>query len=85
MTAGIGSIQEEEIADQVRKIEESLIEEEAAADQEIPENSVNGETLHIPIFKDERISNSEDSAAIGATTQGEIITIEIITMKENRP
>jgi hypothetical protein len=32
MTAGTGSIQEEEIADQVRTIEESLIEEEAAVD-----------------------------------------------------
>jgi hypothetical protein len=51
----------------------------------MPETSVNGETLHIRILKDERISNSEDLAAVGETIQGEIIITEIIIMIKTRP
>ncbi len=74
-----------DIEDRIQMEGEISIGDEVEADRETPEIFVNVETLHIQILKDERNRISEVLAGAGATTQGEVITIEIINMKENRP
>jgi hypothetical protein len=74
-----------DIEDRIQMEREPSIGGEVGAYQETPAIFVNLETLHIQIHKDARNRMSEVLAGVGATTQGEVITIEIINMKENRP
>jgi hypothetical protein len=67
-----------DIGDRIQMEGGTSIRGEVGVDQETPEIFVNVETLHIQILKDERISNSEDLAAVGAMIQEEIIMTEII-------
>ena len=62
-----------------------MIEDEAGVDLGMLETLENEETRLIRIIKDERNKISEALFGVGATTQEEAITIEIINMKENRP
>jgi hypothetical protein len=61
-----------------------LIEDEAEVDLGMLETLENEETRHIQVIKDERNRISEVLVVVGATTQEEAITIEIINTKENK-